>query len=683
MRELNDQLFENIAYSAENREAKKRIEQALENEYKKEQKRSSKIEAKGKIMQQYGEISKAAALAGLTQEKIIKLEDLKNCIDRKSFLLIFRNLRWIVYFASFLTVLLMNSICYIATYGNSLIIIEAIIFLSLLAYCIFKYDHYIEDYNYKNIRLLPEAYEELKEVVDRYSKRTINSICILFIAFSYFAFITASSILTLNMTLSETISTAIINLNLITLTVYFVTKNLVCLKWLNNCCEGSRCLTYHKNEICIILFSIIYWMVSLVSLLFLSKKINGVQNVYYVMVAIYGFLFVVYNLTLRSRYVFHNIVINKKRFITITLCIIVFLSYQFLQMDLWLLKPYINNVACVDITPDTITYDEATGVYTFTSDKDKFKILQLTDIHLCCTTFSSVKDYKALNACYELIKNTSPDLVIVTGDLVFPMAVRSVSLNNATPIKQFAAFMKGVGIPWAFTYGNHDTESMAKSSREDIKNLLMSLSYKTSHNLLYPYTQPGITGRNNQIIEIRRKDGTLNQALFLLDSNDYTGIGLNRYDYIHDDQVDWYADQIQRLNEKENKTISSMLFFHIPLQQYQTANKLYEEGSPDVKYYYGHNNERVAGKVCCSSYPSKLFDVAKQLGSTKAMFCGHDHYNNLSVEYQGIRLTYGMSIDYLVMTGIENEVEQRGGTLITLNQDSTYDIEPIRLTDLQ
>lgn len=64
-------------------------------------------------------------------------------------------------------------------------------------------------------------------------------------------------------------------------------------------------------------------------------------------------------------------------------------------------------------------------------------------------------------------------------------------------------------------------------------------NYKTSGNLLYPYRQPNITGRNNQVIEIKNSDGTLNIALFLIDSNTYTGVGINVYDYIHDDQVDW------------------------------------------------------------------------------------------------------------------------------------------------
>ena len=88
-------------------------------------------------------------------------------------------------------------------------------------------------------------------------------------------------------------------------------------------------------------------------------------------------------------------------------------------------------------------------------------------------------------------------------------------------------------------------------------------------------------------------------------------------------------------------------------------------------------------KICASDYPSKLFDTAVELGSTKGFFCGHDHYNNMSLEYRGIRLTYGMSIDYLVMPGIARDTKQRGATLITSYRDSSVDIKQIPLTSIE
>lgn len=225
---------------------------------------------------------------------------------------------------------------------------------------------------------------------------------------------------------------------------------------------------------------------------------------------------------------------------------------------------------------------------------------------------------------------------------------------------------------------------MSVIDENQFDELMKSLSYRSSKNLLYPYIQPDIYGRSNQMIEIRHNDGTLMQALFLLDSNDYIPGGqLNEYDYIHDDQVNWYARQVRQLSQKEGYTIPSMLFFHIPLQEYKEAYELYESGSDEVQYYYGEIGETMIDKICSSKYPSKLFNTALELGSTKAMFCGHDHYNNLSVEYKGIRLTYGYSIDYLAMPGIEEDTKQRGATLITINKSGEYEIKPYRLIELE
>lgn len=70
--------------------------------------------------------------------------------------------------------------------------------------------------------------------------------------------------------------------------------------------------------------------------------------------------------------------------------------------------------------------------------------------------------------------------------------------------------------------------------------LFETMTYKSSQTLLYPYIQPDIMGRNNQIIEIKNQEETFKQALFLIDSNDY--------DYIHDDLVFWYEDNVKRLS---------------------------------------------------------------------------------------------------------------------------------------
>ena len=354
-----------------------------------------------------------------------------------------------------------------------------------------------------------------------------------------------------------------------------------------------------------------------------------------------------------------------------------------MRRDTWYTQWYINTVPVVAHSDDKIEYNEESGVYTITAAEDDFKILHLTDIHLGGSLFSYTKDLRALQACYAEIEYTHPDLVVVTGDMAFPMGIMSLSLNNTAPVGQFAAFMRNLDIPWAFTYGNHDTESMASAGTSELNDVYKALSYKTSGTLLYPYVQPEITGRSNQVIEVRNADGSLNTALFLIDSNSYTGAGLNDYDYIHDDQVEWYESEVKRLNAEEGHTVASLMFFHIPLQQYRTAYELYESGSDEVTYYFGANGEKMIDKVCCSDYPSKIFDKILELGSTTGTFCGHDHYNNMSLGYKGVRLTYGMSIDYLAMPGISDDTEQRGAELITLHPDSTWDLKQIPLESIE
>ena len=349
----------------------------------------------------------------------------------------------------------------------------------------------------------------------------------------------------------------------------------------------------------------------------------------------------------------------------------------------WYLQPYIATIPRIKVRECPITYDRQTGVYSIQNpDEGDFKILQLTDIHIGGSNLSYDKDLRALESVYKLIDSTKPDLVIVTGDFVFPVGIESFSFNNYYPMMQFASFMRNIGVPWAFTYGNHDTEFVASHSAEELNKLFASFSYEKTQNLLYTTKQPDITGRSNQMIRVLNSDGSTNQLLFLIDSNSYTGNGINDYDYIHDDQVYWYQEMVETYSKAEQKTVSSLIFTHIPLTEYKTAYDLYKAGSNEVTYYHGIVGEKDEA-ICCANTGSKLFSKAVELKSTKGIFVGHDHYNNISLGYQGIRLTYGMSIDYLAMPGIAKEKKQRGGTLITLKPDSQIEVENIPLETLK
>ena len=77
---------------------------------------------------------------------------------------------------------------------------------------------------------------------------------------------------------------------------------------------------------------------------------------------------------------------------------------------------------------------------------------------------------------------------------------------------------------------------------------------------------------------------------------------------------------------------------------------------------FGEMNE----KVCCPPVNSGMFEAVKATGSATHIFNGHDHVNNLSVVYEGIRFTYGLK------TGPSSYHDEslQGGTLITLQENT-------------
>lgn len=671
--------FEDIPYSEEIIKAQRDIESALNFEYERLQEEKTDDTIFEALVKKYGKLSDMAVLAGYSAEDVGKWRSISGTKGKKTLKKEFFRQRIRIYLISILTIF---SVVYlfqaVAISGFYLIMTCIAGGISFLIYRKVKQLEQGAQYE----KYDTEAYVYLRTCSDIYFKRWINSIAFLFAVIFMFFLSEISFYIWGNSKSAEFVENIFANIIFLEIPVYICIKNRLCFGLVQGRINFVDKNKYKRHLLGITVFSAVYWLVIVAAIVILKNTLRYPANIFLIAGVLFALLILSYNLIIRKKITYKNIVINKRRIAAFTCAAVLIYGYMVLQRDMWYTQPYINAIPVVEHNEHKISYNDETGVYTITSSTNDFKILHLTDIHLGGSLYSYFKDIKALKAVYAEIEYTKPDIVIVTGDLSFPLGIMSMSLNNSAPVYQFAAFMRNIGIPWAFTYGNHDTESLATASKSDLNEIYKSLSYKTSGNLLYPYIQPDVTGRNNQLIEIRNSDGTLNQALFLIDSNAYTGEGINVYDYIHDDQVEWYANEIERMNDEEGHTVSSMVFFHIPLQQYRTAYELYEQGSDEVTYFFGENGEKMINKVCCSDYPSKLFDTMLEFDSTKAVFCGHDHYNNMSLEYKGIRLTYGMSIDYLAMPGIDRDTKQRGAELITLHSNGEWDIEQIPLVSI-
>lgn len=350
----------------------------------------------------------------------------------------------------------------------------------------------------------------------------------------------------------------------------------------------------------------------------------------------------------------------------------------------------------VQIENQLVPEKDADGNWTFTTDRE-LKIMHLTDIHLGGGWIPKKNDTLALNAVAQMISVEKPDLVVVTGDIAYPVPYQSGAFDNLRPHETFATLMETLGVYWIPTFGNHDSEFYSPYDREDISEFYSNPDF---NYCLYQEGVENLYGCGNSVINVKNSQGIITQSIFAIDSNAYTGETLIEtiaweYDNIHEDQVKWYKSVVEKNNEYNKNLIATLdnkdelsdkyeklntlLFFHIPIAEYGDAwfeyvNNGYKN-TENAKLIYGTAGE--SGDVVFSSaIPDNLFETMLEVGGKHGIFCGHDHVNNFSIEYKGIRLTYGLSIDYLAYLRISSLGSQRGCTMITVKPDGSFDCIP-------
>ena len=332
------------------------------------------------------------------------------------------------------------------------------------------------------------------------------------------------------------------------------------------------------------------------------------------------------------------------------------------------------------------TVDER-GNYVFTTDGD-FKVMQLTDIHIGGGFLYADGDKKAIHAVAAMIKEEKPDLVIVTGDISFAVPM-SGSLDNSRAHGYFKRLMENLGVYWTVTFGNHDAEKYNYYDREDVAEMYLDGNLRYC---LFTESPDDVFGESNHVITVKNSLGLVTGAYVMIDSNAYTdkdifGLGWD-YDNVHDDQIEWYRETVEYYTAKNLATYNSLdeslrprdfdlsavrsyMYMHIPpAEMLEEYNKAAEGDITDCDRY------GIAGEtgqvVYSSAYPDILFETVVELGSTKAIFFGHDHLNSLRFTRDGVYMAYGMSIDYSAYAGATGY--QRGCTILTLRADGGVEI---------
>ncbi|TNF08950.1 MAG: HAD family hydrolase [Bacillota bacterium] len=279
---------------------------------------------------------------------------------------------------------------------------------------------------------------------------------------------------------------------------------------------------------------------------------------------------------------------------------------------------------------------------TLVMDKPSLNIIQFTDLHL----MNDEKDHKTFHLMDHIIHKHQPDFIALTGDQT--MSPHAIMLYQSLRDR-----METYSIPYSYIFGNHDTE-------DGVTHKQINQIMKTSKNLLFK-NSPSSLGYSNYVIEVRDLNQNLRWLLFMLDSHiDQTYVIDQKatwgYGSLSYRQLDWYKNTIKYYTIKEHRIIPSMVFMHIPINEYNDSN-------PKSVNFIGEKNENVSSPPISDGF----FDVVKSLKSTQAIFVGHDHLNDFSFVNDGIMLAYGRVSGYYeyAMPGFP-----KGARIITLHQET-------------
>jgi 3',5'-cyclic AMP phosphodiesterase CpdA len=283
-----------------------------------------------------------------------------------------------------------------------------------------------------------------------------------------------------------------------------------------------------------------------------------------------------------------------------------------------------------------------------------FKILAISDLH-----YTPNPDQYGLELTEKLITLEKPDLVIVTGDNISGDSCFTED-DVKKAVGNVAAVMEKMGVPWAVTLGNHDQEHFARThiGREQIFDFYEHFQHNVNKGWVH-----GIHGAGNKDLLIWNSDGSKPVfSLWLIDSGASVPDREIRYDWIHADQVNWYAQTSKALESEYGHKIPGLMFFHIPLPEFHemilTKKVIGERHEPESP---SHIN-------------GGMFAAVLERGDVKGIFCGHDHVNNYVGKFYGVILGQNGVVGYhgYPHTPPEDRSNDhaRGGRVILLNESN-------------
>lgn len=275
-------------------------------------------------------------------------------------------------------------------------------------------------------------------------------------------------------------------------------------------------------------------------------------------------------------------------------------------------------------TPST-TYAETSAALAV-ADPSRVTLLQFTDIHFFCKHEDPNADQKTVDYLPKLIDMAKPDLLMVTGDFWHDNPEGRGRAQAEFAVEQISR----LGVPWIFTWGNHDAlDDVAKG-------------HDLMHDAKGSLYRGGASG-GNYTIHLHDKAGAAIWDLYCLNTSS-NGMGETPRAWLR-------AQAAARATAPQTPAFG---VFHIPLKQLDDGWE-----RPNTR------GVKLGGKGSGEDTGETLGLLA-QLG-VRAACCGHIHTNDFSVEQDGVELIYGHATG---AAGWGGDTVPKGAKIHTLNAQS-------------
>ncbi len=280
---------------------------------------------------------------------------------------------------------------------------------------------------------------------------------------------------------------------------------------------------------------------------------------------------------------------------------------------------------------------------TFNSD-GTFRIMQINDFQ-----DRDVPNADSVEFLNRVLDKYKPDLVVLVGDQLhdyFPGVtaekIKVALSNQLMPLQER-------GIPFIFTFGNHDRDYNNILSMEE------QAAFYREYSCCYANTDGADGGTYNTVIY--SSDGSRPVFnIYMMDTQQWNGKGTTSG--VTAEQVEWYKERSNQLKAANGgKIVPSFVFQHIPVKEIRSFLKEVPEGTEgalksryyDAYYVLDENadwtgDRNIMREVPGCEHPEKVtgqYEAWLEQGDVLGAYFGHDHINTfVGKTADGIELGY-------------------------------------------